>query len=96
MTDTTSDTCPACGAVVIVPHTGEWIRCEQCGKGRLRWKPDGQESLRRALLAAERQRLERLREELRELDGWVREGLPGAAERADRIHRRLLGMMGEE
>lgn len=97
MDDKTSDTCPSCGSIVVIPHTGEWVRCDRPGcKGKLRWKPDGQESPRRTLLDAERQHLQSLREELKEIDGWVREGIAGAAEMANRIQRQLLKLMGED
>lgn len=51
---------------------------------------------RRLLTQAERQALERLRGDLQEIDQWVREHVPGAAQIAEQIKRRLLRLAGVE
>lgn len=93
----TDETCPACGAVVSVPHTGAWVYCPHCGKGKLRWVDDDTPSRpRRQLHDVERTVLTRLKADLAELDHWVAEGLPGAARIAAQIKSTLLGLSGDD
>lgn len=70
-----TDTCPACNAIVELAADGKWHWCSSCHEGRLRWVPDD--------LAGQ------LRAELVEVEGWLAEGIPGAAELVAAIRDRL-------
>lgn len=92
-TEHIDETCPVCEDPIRVPKTGELIACTRAHcRGRLRWiEEDGH----RLLTDAERTHLLKLRNDLAELDRWVREAVPGAARVAAQIRAQLAKLIGE-
>lgn len=95
------DTCPACESPVSVPKTGAWVECPRVHcRGKLRWKEEQVDvpshAPQRLIVGAERAHLQRLRDDLAELDHWVSEAVPGAQRIAEQIRKRLAYLTGED
>lgn len=69
-----TDTCPVCDASIDIPDSGEWIRCKECNKGKLRQVQDDEPEP----INWKAQHITQLQEDLAEADEWVAEHLPGA------------------
>lgn len=85
------ENCPYCNTVINLPY-GDNQLTPCCGKLVNIFDPNQKKETHHANLItqAELKSVERLREDLKELDIWVKEGLPGAKAASDKIREVLL------